>query len=64
VQVAPVGQPLATLKLTVPLNPFCGVTLRVELPVCPGAEMVTWDGFADTLKSVTVSVTCAEVEPV
>jgi len=37
--------------------------LRVELPVCPGAAMVTFDGFAETLKSVTVSVTCAELEP-
>ena len=63
-QVAPLGQPLATPKLTVPVNPFCGATLSIELPVCPGAEMVTFDGFADTLKSVTARVTWAEVEPV
>ena len=61
-QVAPVGQPLAMLKLTVPVNPYCGVTLIVELPVCPGAEIVTGDGFADRLKSITVSITWAEVE--
>ena len=41
VHVAPVGQPLITLKMTVPLNPYSGVTLRVVFPVCPGAAMVT-----------------------
>jgi hypothetical protein len=63
VQVAPGGQPLATLRLTVPLNPYSGVALMVEFPVCPGAEMVTGEGFADRLKSVTVIVTTGEVEP-
>lgn len=64
VQVAPVGQPPSTKRVTVPVNPYCGVTLRVEVPVCPGAGMVTGEGFADKLKSVMVIDTAAEVEPV
>jgi hypothetical protein len=62
VHVAPVGQPLATLRLTVPPNPYWGVTLRVELAACPGAEIVTWEGFADRLKSDTVKASGAELE--
>ena len=62
VHVAPVGQPLATLRLTVPMNPFCGVTLMIEVPCCPGAEMVTAEGFADRPKSLTVTEVAAEVE--
>jgi hypothetical protein len=38
------------------------VTLIVEFPACPGAEMVSGDGFADRLKSMTVIVTTAELE--
>ena len=63
VQVAPVGQPLATLRLTVPVNPDCGVILIVELPPCPGAEMLMGEGLADTPKSVTARGVAAEVEP-
>jgi hypothetical protein len=62
VQVAPGGQPLATVRLTVPPKPYCGVTLIVEFPVCPGAEMVTGDGFAERLKSATVIVNTPEFE--
>ena len=62
VQLAPVGQPLATDKLTVPVNPFCEVTLIVEVPVCPGAEIETGEGFADTPKSVTAREVADEVE--
>jgi hypothetical protein len=62
VQVAPVGQPLARLRLTVPPNPYCGVTVIAELPACPGAEIVTGEGLADRLKSVTVIVTTPELE--
>jgi hypothetical protein len=51
VQVAPVGQPLPTLRVTGPVNPPSGATLTVEFPACPGAEMVTRRGFADKLKS-------------
>jgi len=62
VQAAPVGQPPTTDRLTVPANPFCGVTLMVEVPGCPGAEIVTGEGFAETPKSVTVREVAAEVE--
>ena len=61
-QVAPVGQPLATLRVTAPVNPLCGLTLRVEVPACPGAEMVTGEGFAERAKSLTVADDDAEVE--
>lgn len=46
-----------------PVNPFRGVTVIVAVPDCPGAEMSMVDGFADKLKSVTVTVVAAEVEP-
>ena len=62
VQVAPVGQPLATLRLTVPLKPFCPVTPIVELPPCPGAEMLMGEGLAATLKSETATVVAPDVE--
>jgi len=61
-QVAPVGQPLATLRLTVSVNPNWGVTVMVELPCCPGAEMLRGEGLADTLKSETATDVAAEVE--
>jgi hypothetical protein len=63
VQVAPAGQPLVTLRFTVPVNPYRGVMVIAEVPDCPGAEMLTVVGFADTLKSVTVIVVGDEVEP-
>jgi hypothetical protein len=63
VQVAPVGHPASTLRLTVPVNPLSGATLIAELPPCPGAEILIVAGFADTLKSVTVIVTGADAEP-
>jgi len=47
---------------TVPMNPFRGVTVIVEVADCPGAEMLIVVGFADTLKSVTLIVAGAEVE--
>ena len=62
VQVAPVGQPPATMRLTVPVNPYCGATLIVEVPAWPGAETVTGEGSADRLKSVMVIEAAAEVE--
>lgn len=34
----------------------------IEFPVCPGAEIVTGEGFADRLKSETVSGVTGEVE--
>lgn len=62
VQVAPVGQPLATLRSTIPVNTFSGDTLIVEVPGCPGAEMVTGEGFADRVKSETAMADAAEVD--
>ncbi len=62
VQVAPVGQPLVTLRLTVPVNPPAGVTLMVDCPGCPGAGMMTGEGFADSVKPETVIVVAGEVE--
>jgi hypothetical protein len=41
-------------KLTTPLNPPRGATLMVEVADCPG--------LADTLKSVTVTVTGADAD--
>lgn len=52
VHVAPAGQPLATLRLTNPTNPFTGVTVIVVVPACPGAGMLILEGFAAKLKSV------------
>ena len=64
VQVAPVGQPLPMLRLTVPVKPATGVTVSVDVPDCPGAEMVTGEGFADRVKPETLMVAASnEVEP-
>ena len=63
VHVPPGGQPFITLRSTIPVNPPCGVMLIVEFPVCPGAEIVRGEGFADSLKSATAIGTAAEVEP-
>jgi hypothetical protein len=63
VQVAPVGQPLVTLRFTVPVNPDIGVTLRVEVPPCPGAEMLRGEGLAERLKSETATAVALEVDP-
>jgi hypothetical protein len=60
VQAAPAGRP-PQLTLTVPVNPFTGVTVIVELPD-PPAVTVRLAGFAATVKSLTVSVTAVEVE--
>jgi hypothetical protein len=50
--VAPVGHPLATLRLTNPTNPFTGVRVSVVVPVCPGAGIVMLAGVAAILKSL------------
>jgi hypothetical protein len=49
-------------RSTVPLNPPKGARLIVEVPDCPGAETLMLGGLADKLKSVTLTVTAAEVE--
>jgi hypothetical protein len=43
----------AQVKATVPVNPVPGVTVMVEVPDWPGAEMLTLVGFAARLKSGT-----------
>jgi hypothetical protein len=49
-------------RLIIPVKPPRGVRVSVEVPDCPGAEMLIVDGAADKLKSVTLTVTTAEVE--
>ena len=53
--------PVQQDRLMVPVNPFRGVRVMVEVPDCPGAGMVMLVGFADILKSVTLIVVGAEV---
>lgn len=62
VQVAPGGQPL-TLRPTVPVKPATGVTVTVVVPDCPGDEMVTGEGFADSPKSATFIMIPGEPVP-
>ena len=47
--VAPDGAPDGRLKLTVPVKPFCGVTVMVLVPLFP-CVTVTLVGDADRLK--------------
>lgn len=52
-QLAPNGSPehAAGLKATVPLNPFCAVTVRVVIPEAPGERTVTVWGLTSSVKS-------------
>jgi hypothetical protein len=36
-------------RSTVPLKPLAAVTVMVDVPDCPGAEMLTLAGLADTV---------------
>jgi len=47
----------------VPVNPPRGARVIVEVPDCPGVEMLMVVGFAETLKSATDTVEAGEVEP-
>jgi hypothetical protein len=58
VQVRPVGE-TAEVRATVPVNPFTGATVIVEVMAVP-AVVVNDVGLAVTVKSVTVTVTVAE----
>jgi hypothetical protein len=62
VQVAPVGQPLETDKVTVPVKSEIGVTETVDVPLAPGAEILMGEGFAETLKSATVTAITGAVD--
>jgi len=58
VQVRPAGE-TEEVRATVPVNPWSGVTVMVEVPVAP-ASAVTLVGLAVAEKSRTVNVTVAE----
>jgi len=61
-QADALGRPLQ-LKLTVCVEPFCGVTVNATVPDCP-ATIVRLPGLAETLKSAaafTVCVTTGDV---
>jgi hypothetical protein len=57
VQVKPAGD-TAEVRATVPVNPFTGATVIVEVAAAP-TVVVTAVGLAVTVKSVTVYVTTA-----
>jgi hypothetical protein len=61
-QVIP-AHPVAQEKYAAPVYPPRGVNVTVEVPVLPGAEILMVAGSSDNVKSVTVSGTVAEVEP-
>ena len=58
VQVNPAGD-TELVRATVPVNPWTGATVIVEVPAVP-AGVVTEVGLAVTVKSFTVTVTVAE----
>jgi len=49
---------VATVRATVPVNPFTGATVIVDVAAVP-AVVVTAVGLAVTVKSVTITVTVA-----
>ncbi len=57
VHVKPAGE-TAEVRVTVPVKPFTGATVIVEMPVDP-VLTVTVVGLAVTVKSLTVKVTVA-----
>jgi hypothetical protein len=59
VQVKPVAGDIEDVKATVPVKPFTGATVIVEVPPTP-AFMVRLVGAAAMVKSWTLVVTVAE----
>lgn len=59
VHVAPPDGETEEVKLTVPVKPFTGATVIVEVTVDPEVELIVV-GLADTVKSLIVTVTVAE----
>jgi len=57
VQVRPAGE-TAEVRATVPVNPFTGATVIVEVALAP-TTAVTLVGLAVTVKSVTVTMIVA-----
>ena len=49
------------VRAMVPVNPFTGATVIVELAAAPANALIL-AGLAETVKSVTVTVTVAEWE--
>jgi len=58
VQVKPVEGEIELVNATVPVNPWTGATVIVEVPAAL-ALTVTLVGEAETVKSLTVTVTVA-----
>ena len=63
VAVQPVGAPLAP-NVTTPENPLIGVTEIVEVPAVPAVARAIVDGFADNMKSWTVTETVVALDSV
>ncbi len=58
-QVAPPGGETDDDRLAVPVKPFTGATVIVELTVAPALILIVV-GFAEIVKSLIVTVTVAE----
>ena len=58
-QVAPPSGETDDVMLTVPVKPFAGATVIVEVTVVPAVVLIVV-GFADIVKSLIVTVTVAE----
>ncbi len=59
VQVAPSSGETEEVRLTVPVKPFTGASVIVEVTVVPLVLLIVV-GFADAVKSLIVMVTVAE----
>ncbi len=59
VQVAPPGGETDDDRLTVPVKPFVGATVIVEVTVAPALVLIVV-GFAEIVKSLVVTITVAE----
>ncbi len=57
VQVRPAGD-IVEVRATVPVNPLTGATVIVEVALAPASALMLV-GLAETVKSVTVTVTVA-----
>ena len=58
-QVAPPSGETDNVRLTVPVKPFAGATVIVEVTVVPAVLLIVV-GFAEIVKSLIVTVTVAE----
>ena len=58
-QIAPPGGETDEVRLTVPVKPFTGATVIVEVTVVPVVVLIAV-GFAEIVKSLMVTVTVAE----